>query len=226
MLRRMTEMVTEVSRYASDPMLHRLADMSEQQYGRRAVETGPTGKTVAENLARLRKARGLSIRQLSAALEARGRSLSPSGITRMEKAERHVTADELVALAVALGASPQALLLPLRDDPAQTIEITGAGAMPADQAWEWMPPSGQPLRRPEGIDVNTALLQFIVDNWPPNAYRRMRDVLIGRFDAMATDGPDATRRRDEARRLADERQVPPIGEFVMREDGADGPSVD
>lgn len=111
--------------------------MSEQQYGRRAVETGPTGRTVAKNLARLRKASGFSTRQLAAALEGAGRSISASGISRMEKAERHVTCDELAAFAVAFGVSPSALLLPLNDDPSAVVEITGAGEQPADKAWDW-----------------------------------------------------------------------------------------
>ncbi|MGW0626618.1 helix-turn-helix domain-containing protein [Streptomyces sp. NPDC002758] len=127
--------------------------MSDQQYGRRAVEVGDTGKTVAENLARLRKARGLSTRQLSADLERRGRLLSPSGITRMEKAERHVTTDELVALAVVFGVSPSALLLPFTEKPDDSVAVSGAGRVPALAAWEWAdgrtPLRYEPGRHPE-----------------------------------------------------------------------------
>ncbi|WP_189110509.1 helix-turn-helix domain-containing protein [Streptomyces camponoticapitis] len=124
--------------------------MSEQQqYGRRAVEIGPTGRTVAENLARLRKARGLSTRQLSAALEDIGRSLSPSGITRMEKAERHVTADELLALAATLRVNPSALLLPATTE--GDFEVTGVGRINAQTLWEWAD-GERPLRVPKGDD--------------------------------------------------------------------------
>ncbi|WP_185909603.1 helix-turn-helix domain-containing protein [Streptomyces sp. WAC01280] len=112
--------------------------MTEQQYGRRAVEVGVTGKTVAANLARLRKARGLSTRQMAAELERMGRPVSASGVTRMEKGDRHVTSDDLAALAILFGVSPSALLLPLDDNPASTVEITGAGARPADKAWDWV----------------------------------------------------------------------------------------
>ncbi|MFD8640788.1 helix-turn-helix domain-containing protein [Streptomyces zaomyceticus] len=111
--------------------------MTEQQYGRRAVEVGVTGKTVAANLARLRKARGLSTRQMAAELERMGRPVSASGVTRMEKGDRHVTSDDLAALAILFGVSPSALLLPLDDNPANTVEITGAGERPADKAWDW-----------------------------------------------------------------------------------------
>lgn len=143
--------------------------MTEQQYGRRAVETGPTGQTVAENIARLRKVRGLSTRQLSAALKQAGRNISPSGITRMEKADRHVTADELVALAAVFGVSPSALLLPLDDAPDGTLEITGVGAVPADAAWDWMD-GRRPLELPEG-DTSTAMLDYALYSRPPRRRR-------------------------------------------------------
>lgn len=111
--------------------------MSDQQYGRRAVEVGPTGKTVADNLARLRKVRGFSTRQLATELERKGRSVSASGITRMEKGDRVVTADDLVALAAVFGVSPVSLLLPLTSTAETPVEITGGGTVDALRAWEW-----------------------------------------------------------------------------------------
>ncbi|MEU6312384.1 helix-turn-helix transcriptional regulator [Streptomyces sp. NPDC047014] len=147
--------------------------MTDQQYGRRAIEMGPTGETVAHNLTRLRKVRGLSTRQLSAALEARGRSLSPSGIIRMEKAERHVTTDELVALAAVLQVNPSALLLPLVDGPTDSIDITGVGAVGADTAWDWVD-GKRPLHvEPGNLD---ALLDFDLYARPPRHRRAWRDV--------------------------------------------------
>lgn len=139
--------------------------MSEQQYGRRAIETGPTGETVAQNLARLRKIRGMSTRQLSGALERMGRSISPSGITRMEKAERHMTADELVAMAIVFGVSPSALLLPLEDADDVAIEVTGAGPVPADTAWDWMD-GKRPLQWTDG-DPSTASFEYRLYSRPP-----------------------------------------------------------
>lgn len=200
----MTEMVTQSSRYASRLRLHRLSDMSEQQYGRRAVEIGPTGKTVAENLARLRKTRGLSTRQLSAELERRGRSLSPSGITRMEKADRHVTTDELVALAAALGVNPSALLLPLKDGPAESIEITGIGTVGASEAWDWA--DGQ---RPLGVAPGDAdvLLDFDLYARPPRHRLHKTPVREMNEDERA-----------EVRRW--------LGVPEPTEGGTDGPSVD
>ena len=148
-----------------------LLPMSEQQRGRRAIEAGPTGKTVGENLARLRKIRGLTTRQLSGLLEHNGRNIPASGITRMEKAERQVTVDELVALSAALRVNPSALLLPLNDDPATTVEITGVGAVSAEDAWDWMD-GEMPIERIEPGDPQGAVLQFHLYARP--AGRRMQ----------------------------------------------------
>lgn len=137
--------------------------MAEHRNGRRAIETGPTGMTVAENLARLRKVRGFTTRQLSGSLEQAGRYIPASGITRMENAERHVTADELVALAAVLGVTPSALLLPLKDATNDTIAISGAGEVPADVAWDWMD-GKRPLRLP--LDDGTVRLEFALYSRP------------------------------------------------------------
>ncbi|MGW4033095.1 helix-turn-helix domain-containing protein [Streptomyces sp. NPDC004838] len=120
--------------------------MTEQK-GRRAIAAGPTGMTVARNIARLRRRQELTTRQLSAALERAGRPIPASGITRMEKGERMVNSDDLVALAVALGVSPSALLLPVDVEPDAQVEITGSTPVSASSAWHWME-GGGPLKLP------------------------------------------------------------------------------
>jgi transcriptional regulator with XRE-family HTH domain len=99
-----------------------------------STRVGATGWTVAQNLVRLRKARGLSLRELSGMLE-RTQPINPDGLNRAEKGTRQVSTDELVALAVTLGVNPSALLLPLESH-GQT-EITGAGAVDLTVAWDW-----------------------------------------------------------------------------------------
>ncbi|MFD5207305.1 helix-turn-helix domain-containing protein [Streptomyces anulatus] len=145
--------------------------MAEQQRGRRAIEVGPTGETVAANIKRLRDRRGMTTRQLSGVLERAGRAIPASGITRMEKAERVVTADELTALAAALQVNPSALLLPLKDGPAELIEITGVGQVGAERAWDWMD-GEMPIAEIKPGDPTGAILQFQVDARP--AGRRLQ----------------------------------------------------
>lgn len=74
----------------------------------------------------------------------------------MEKGERQVTADDLVALAVIFGVSPAALLLPLTDDPTVSVEVTGGGAVDSMDAWRWA--NGQrPLKLSPGREQTEML---------------------------------------------------------------------
>lgn len=186
-------------------LTHTLIDMSEQQRGRRAIETGPTGKTVAENLARLRKLRGLTTRQLSGLLERNGRPIPPSGITRMEKAERQVTVDELMALAVALGVSPTTLLLPVnarggKDENGipqyARTEVTGAGEVDVIDAWRWAW-CADPLRLDPALSEEEAhrlVMDFLLNSRPVGLLTaegddRVMSSAVGSRKRRAADGP-------------------------------------
>lgn len=166
----MTKTVADVSGITRRSLLLTLVPMTEQQRGRRAIEVGPTGRIVAANLARLRDRRGLTTRQLAGALERAGRPIPASGITRMEKAERVVTTDELAALAVVLGVSPSALLLPLDDSPEGRVEVTGGGSVPGNVAWDWA--DGQRPLKILGSDVGAAWLEYQLYGRP--SHRRGR----------------------------------------------------
>ncbi|WP_158102438.1 helix-turn-helix domain-containing protein [Streptomyces africanus] len=139
--------------------------MTEQKKGgRTAVEIGPTGRTVAANIARLRKRSGLTVRVLADKVTEAGRPVSQSSLTRMERGERIVTADDLTALAVVFGVSPAALLLPIEDNPAAHVDVTGAGRVPADAAWAWAS-NEQPL---QGGNTHTAAMEYALASLPPN----------------------------------------------------------
>lgn len=107
-----------------------------QSRKRKVNEVGSTGLTVASNIARIRNARGLSTYKLSQRLAELDRPIPPSAITRIEAGTRKVDVDDLMAFAVALRVSPTALLL----EPTTTgmQEISGAGLVKADVAWEWL----------------------------------------------------------------------------------------
>ncbi len=83
----------------------------------------------------------------------------------MEKAERHISADELVALAAVFRVAPSTLLLPFTDDPAARVEITGAGAVSADRAWDWM--DGRVPLQSSSSDDGTAALEHALYARPP-----------------------------------------------------------
>lgn len=90
----------------------------------RAIEISTTGRSVAANILRLRKARGLTVKSLSMRLTNGGRSIPPSGLTRIELGGRRVDVDDLVALAAALEVEPSQLMLPPSD---LTIEVFVGG---------------------------------------------------------------------------------------------------
>lgn len=136
-------------------MLATVANMT-----RKTKNHGPTTKTVASNVRRLREGRGLSAPKLSAATKALGYEIPVEAIHKIEAAAdgrpgaRHINADELMVLAVALGVNPNALLLPPSLKPSDAVEVTGAHRqLHADEAWEWargeqpLPTPGQ-QRRP------------------------------------------------------------------------------
>ncbi|MEU6184536.1 hypothetical protein [Nocardia sp. NPDC047038] len=65
------------------------------------------------------------------------RPIPTLGLRHIEAMKRRVDADDLVALAVALGANPNALLLPPTDSSLHLVEITGSRDLTAADAWSW-----------------------------------------------------------------------------------------
>jgi len=84
--------------------------VSEDRRPRPATQFGATAERVAANVRALREVRGLSIYSLSDALNGAGRPITPSAVAKIERLERHVTVDDLAALAAALKVTPQQLL--------------------------------------------------------------------------------------------------------------------
>jgi hypothetical protein len=73
---------------------------------------GAAGDNVRWNVLRLRTERRLSTPRLSAALKELDRPIAATGITKIEKGDRRVDVDDLVALAAALSVTPVQLLEP------------------------------------------------------------------------------------------------------------------
>ncbi|HEY0246625.1 MAG TPA: helix-turn-helix transcriptional regulator [Gryllotalpicola sp.] len=73
---------------------------------------GVTNAHVATNIRAARQAIGMDLRTMSDALDAAGRKLSPSGISKLENGDRRVDVDDLTVIAYLLRTSPAALLTP------------------------------------------------------------------------------------------------------------------
>lgn len=132
---------------------------------RRTAGVGPTGRTFAENLARIRKARGLSTVALAKLLDGAGQPIVATGITKIEQGDRRVTLEEAVAFAVALNVNVSALVLPPTTE--GDTEVTGAGAVPAEAAWAWAD-GEQPLR---DAGDESAFVAFQLHGRPPGRRR-------------------------------------------------------
>ena len=101
------------------------------------MESGPTGRAVVDNLARLRK--GMTLNQLSERTEEAGRKLSVSALSLIAKGKRRVDVDDLMALAVALDISPITLLMPETGSAEEEVSATGlTREVAATNLWDWL----------------------------------------------------------------------------------------
>jgi transcriptional regulator with XRE-family HTH domain len=120
-----------------------------------------TGLRLARNVKQLREDRKLTIRDLAGKMtEDLGRKILPSGIVKIEQGERGVDADDLVALALALGVTPNRLLL-TGGVPDESVALTPTQQASAVSAWWWA--TGQ-QRLPGAFAVSDQ--QFGAENRP------------------------------------------------------------
>jgi transcriptional regulator with XRE-family HTH domain len=96
-------------------------------------DLGPIGVNVTHTVRQFREERRLSYAELSRQLAQMGREIPPLGLRRIESGERKVDVDDLVALALALGVSPLALLLPRE---ASSLVPVG-DQHDVDRIWRW-----------------------------------------------------------------------------------------
>jgi len=102
---------------------------------------GPSSSRTAANVARLRRQQGKTAADLSRGLTRAEQPILDTGITKIEKGDRRVDVDDLVALAVALDVSPNVLLLPPVQAPMADVNATadvtpGVKASVGDM-WAW-----------------------------------------------------------------------------------------
>lgn len=101
-----------------------------------AVVSGPTAKRVGENVKRIRRARNLDQKDVSALVGSLGRPMLPTVLSKIERGERRVDVDDLMAIAEALNVSPAALLLPptFGDD---LVSLSEDHQVTSHTAWRW-----------------------------------------------------------------------------------------
>jgi transcriptional regulator with XRE-family HTH domain len=131
------------------------------------IKRDPTSERVARNLAELREARGLTLRDLHVRLRDVGRPILPSGLHKIERGDRRVDVDDLVALAVALDVTPTRLLMPATATRKQ-MQLTPKVRGSERTVWAWA--AGDEAlrdlwRRDTGFDLERAM-RFRLENRP------------------------------------------------------------
>ncbi|MFC8793006.1 helix-turn-helix domain-containing protein [Streptomyces cinereoruber] len=91
----------------------------------RPLGIGPAGHAAAHTIERTRTARGYSQRQLAARVTALGRLMTFTALSHIERTVRRCDIDASVAIATALGITPQTLLA----SPLSPPGAAGAGEM-------------------------------------------------------------------------------------------------
>lgn len=76
---------------------------------------GPAGQQVACNVKRIREERRLTYVELSERLAGAGRDIPVLGLRRIERGERRVDVDDLIAIASVFGVRPELLWAPAGD---------------------------------------------------------------------------------------------------------------
>ena len=114
--------------------------------------SGPVGQRIGGTVRRLRHARGLDLRSLSDKLAAQGWPIKIGVLSNLERGERSVDVDDLVALALALDVSPARLLMPLQEpteedyltvrlhgEPSPSwVQLTSTVGATWNHAWAWV----------------------------------------------------------------------------------------
>ena len=101
-----------------------------------ALSGGGHYTLVAANVRRLRELRRLTLSELSSSLGEVGHRILPSGLSKIEQGDRGVDVDDLVAMALALGVHPNALLFPSSATDAEA-HLSANVSAPSWAAWQW-----------------------------------------------------------------------------------------
>ncbi|WP_327144366.1 DEAD/DEAH box helicase family protein [Nocardia sp. NBC_01327] len=141
---------------------------------------GPSGLRLGVRLRELRQSHGLTLNQLADRLTELGRPIDLSALAKIEKGQRRVDVDDLVALALALDVSPNWLLLP---DSASSnrVEITAAYGTSGTEAWLWAL-RDQPVNLKNSSERTVVVAQehsvqsnfwFLEKEWPEIYYQAL-----------------------------------------------------
>ncbi|AXO25203.1 MULTISPECIES: helix-turn-helix domain-containing protein [Mycobacterium avium complex (MAC)] len=155
------------------------------------LELDETGRAVAENITRIRTARGLNYTELSKNLMRLHRDITPLAVRRIEEGQRRVDVDDLMAIAAALNVSPAALLMPRATRTDELVQTTAmAEPATAERVWDWVA-GEQPLVPYGDLSGNDQWVEFAHASWPAWRVREMYDQMYqGAVEEARREGRD------------------------------------
>lgn len=124
---------------------------------------GSTGKTVSENIRRIRESKNMPYAELSRRLEALECPIPELGLRNIERGQRKVDTDELVALAIVLKTTPAFLLMHDTKNMEDLVELPGHDPLPAIRVWDWIT-GAEPI--PGGAKDKTEFFQATLQSQP------------------------------------------------------------
>jgi transcriptional regulator with XRE-family HTH domain len=126
----------------------------------------------AANLRRIRQERGLSYAELARRLAKIGHPILDTGLLKIEKGDRRIDVDDLTALAIALGTTPNRLLLPDADagHATGTCQVAPGTEETPLHLWAWadgeVPFGARPSAASADRDSRIAEVVFSRENRP------------------------------------------------------------
>jgi transcriptional regulator with XRE-family HTH domain len=139
---------------------------------------GPAGEVLAANIKRIRTAQRLGYAELSRLLTDIGRQIPELGLRRIEKGERRVDYDDLLALAYVLKVCPVDLMVSMDASDDESYPVVPEREFRTGSVREWIAGATVilvPFTPPERIFSDPATVVFDALQWMPRA--RRADVL-------------------------------------------------
>jgi transcriptional regulator with XRE-family HTH domain len=112
-------------------------------------ELGPAARRLADALRRIRRGQDITTAEMSRRLTALGQPVPDTGITKTEHGARRVDVDDLMAISLALGVTPNTLLMPQVNylGAGERHHLTPVADGTAEELWQWAQ-GEKPLRVP------------------------------------------------------------------------------
>jgi transcriptional regulator with XRE-family HTH domain len=138
------------------------------------ARVGAAGEVLAANIRRVRTARRLGFAELSRSLSKIGRPIPELGLRRIERGERRVDVDDLIALSYVLKIAVVDLLID-KDATSEPYSIAPKLRFESDSVRNWI--AGQdirlePVHDPDSIFAAPGTMLFDAIQWMPTERRK------------------------------------------------------